>query len=83
MARNVPETLIHCTVALRKRGKSAKEAFEICKRRLQQYGYLRKGSIVPTPKGRKRDLVHRREPMAARKRREFDKMANEIFGDVK
>ena len=72
----VPAMMQHCIlkVYLRMPGKPKERcisAFNICAATFQRYGYLRKGTMSPTGKGMKRNRMHQREPVAAKKRNRY------------
>jgi len=86
-SKSVPEPLAHCMVAVKKRGKDAKDAWNICrasqhKTKNLKGGYSRdeklKASTTQTQKGRRADEKHRREPDAHEKREKFSRLFRKI-----
>ena len=90
MKNRVPILVKHTTVAIFKDGKGLRgstkserflSALKIARFRLEEYGFLAKGSekgdandIVLTSKGRMSESLHRREPGRKKKESLFDKM---------
>jgi len=79
-ARQVPATMSHCVLAVRKKGKDTKDAWHICRSQLTKRGFL-KGpyktsteipkSVRQTSKGSRRSMKHAMEKDAPKKFRQF------------
>lgn len=82
VSKQVPDTVAHCMLAVRKKGKDTRDAWNICraaghKNKTLKGGYSRdeklKPSVTQTQKGRRASERHRHEPDAHKKRAEFSK----------
>lgn len=83
----VPSTLKHCMVAVGKKGKGARAAWNICRASQVRSGHL-KGpyrrdaklhqSVRQTQKGSRRTMKHSMERDAPEKNKEFDRLFKRI-----
>jgi hypothetical protein len=90
-ANKVPSTLSHCVVAVRKKGKSVRGAWNICRSSLVKSGHL-KGpyrvaaklgqSTKQTQKGSRRTMKHSMEKSSSDKHARFKSMFRKIETDV-
>lgn len=79
-AQMVPVMVSHCVVAVRKKGKSTREAWNICRSQLTKQGYLKgpyktkaklPDDVRPTSKGVRRGMKHAMEKDAPEKFQKF------------
>lgn len=66
MGRKVPEPVEHMVAALMDEGFDRQTAYAIAVGRLQKLGYLKKGTLDLTKKGRAKLSKHYREPKKER-----------------
>ena len=67
MGKKVPEPVEHAVASLMKKRKiSRRKAYQIIVGRWQKLGYLKKGSLDLTEKGKKKLSKHYREPKKVR-----------------
>lgn len=84
-AEKVPKTLAHCMVAVKEKGHSSKEAWNICRSSLVKSKHLRPpyqrhgkvSDLQPTSKGMRSDRRHGQESDAT-KARDFRKMFRKL-----
>ncbi len=69
MGRKVPEPVEHMVAALMKKGYSRSQAYAIAVGRLQNLGYLKKGTLDLTKKGKSKLSKHYKEPKSERLRK--------------
>jgi len=69
MGRKVPEPVEHAVAALVKKGYSRERAYRIIVGRWQKLGYLKKGTIDLTKKGKAKLSEHYKEPKKVRLRK--------------
>lgn len=69
MGRKVPEPVEHMVAALVRKGYDKKRAYAIAVGRLQQLGYLKKGTLKLTEEGKRKLAEHYKEPLRVRARK--------------
>ena len=81
-AQMTPVVVSHCVVAVRKKGKSTREAWDICRAQLTKQGYLKPpyktnaklpDGVRPTQKGVRRGMKHAMEKDAPEKFQKFSR----------
>lgn len=69
-----PTTVKHCVTKLAaKYGGDTSKAFAICVAQMQKAGYLKKGSVQSTSKGKKADKRHASEKEAGKKMKSYER----------
>ena len=67
MGRKVPEPVEHMVASImKKQGVSRQRAYAIAVGRLQKLGYLKKGTLDLTVKGKSKLIKHYKEPKSVR-----------------
>ena len=86
-AQQVPVMVSHCVLAVRKKGKSTKEAWNICRAQLTKQGYVKgpyktraklPDDVRPTQKGVRRGMKHAMEKGAPGKFKDFSRALRSI-----
>jgi len=86
-AQQVPVTVSHCVLAVKKKGKSSREAWDICRAQLTKQGYLKgphktkariPDDVKPTQKGVRRGMKHATEKGAPKKFNKFKDIMRDI-----
>lgn len=79
-AQQVPVMISHCVLAVKDKGKSSREAWNICRAQLTKQGYVKgpyktkakvPDDVRPTQKGVRRGMKHAMERDAPRKFKRF------------
>lgn len=86
-AQMVPVMVSHCVMAVRKKGKSTKEAWNICRAQLTKQGYVKPpyktgaklpDGVRPSQKGVRRGMKHAMEKDAPEKFQKFSRALRDI-----
>lgn len=86
-AQMVPVMVSHCVLAVKKKGKSTGEAWNICRAQLTKQGYLKgpyktagklPDDVRPTQKGVRRGMKHAMEKDAPDKFKKFSRALRDI-----